>query len=171
MNTRRIALAAAFAAAISTTAPAHANDWVGTALGAVVGGVIGNQFGSGSGNVAATALGAAIGSRVGTDLSRSMPSYGNNYGYRDYGYREPVRYQPIDYRPPPAWGQRRQHDERVVYTPATPTAADACSGELYYEGRYDPDLARSYCRGRQEFLRAQRDREMAEARDRGLAGQ
>jgi len=167
----RIVIVAAFATAtIATAAPAQANDWVGSALGAVVGGVIGNQFGSGSGNVAATALGAAIGSRVGTDLSRSMPNYGGSYGYRDYGvrdygyrdqgYREPVRYQPIDYRAAPAYGP-----------PPPPVVSDACSGELYYEGRYDPDLARAYCRGRQEFLRAQRDREVADARSRGLSGQ
>lgn len=176
MNTRRIVIVAAFATAtIATAAPAQANDWVGSALGAVVGGVIGNQFGSGSGNIAATALGAAIGSRVGTDVYRSMPpSYGRSYGYSDYGYRggyrDTVRYEPIDYRPLPGPGPRRYYDERVVYTPP-PVVTDACSAELYYEGRYDPDLARSYCRGRQEFLRAQRERELAEARNRGLAGQ
>jgi hypothetical protein len=172
MKIRNIAAAAAcVAAGLGSATPVLANDWVGSALGAVVGGVIGNQFGSGSGNVAATALGAAIGSRVGADVSRGLPAYGSYPGYRDYGYREPVRYQSIDYRPPPAWGQRRHYDARPVYAPVPPPLADACSGELYYEGRYDPDLARAYCRGRQEFLRGQRDRELAEARDRGLAGQ
>jgi hypothetical protein len=176
MQIRILTAAALAAATLVTTTPARADDWMGTALGAVVGGVVGNQFGSGSGNVAATALGAAIGSRVGTDLYRSTPSYGSgyNHGYRDYGYRDNVRYAPIDYRPPPAWGQRRYYEDRVVY-PApvvvAPVIADACGAEQYYEGRYDPEMARAYCRGRQEYLRNQRDRELAEARSRGLSGQ
>jgi hypothetical protein len=171
MKIRRIAATAALAVAgFATTTPAVANDWVGTALGAVVGGVIGNQFGGGSGNVAATALGAAIGGRVGADMSRGLPAYGSSYGYRDnyrdYGYRDQGYYRPTN-----GYGSGRAYEDRGVYAPAPLPVADACAGELYYEGRYDPELARSYCRGRQEFLRAQRDRELVDARSRGLAGQ
>jgi len=181
MRIRKLAAAVSLAAlSLVGTAPAQANDWVGSALGAVVGGVVGNQFGSGSGNVAATALGAAIGSRVGSDISRGLPSYGGygyggaGYGHRGYGYSypDPVRYEPAYYRPAPAYDYRRPYDARAAYgPPPPPVVPDVCAGELYYEGRYDPDLARSYCRGRQEYQRSQRERELADARNRGLTGQ
>lgn len=164
MRMRGLAVVGCAAATLAAAPIAEANDWLGTALGAVVGGVIGNQFGSGSGNVAATALGAAIGSRVGTDLPRTMPSYSSRGSYQTYGaaHREHIRYEPAYYQSAPVSYGR--------YPAQAPVIADACAGELYYEGRYDPELARTYCQGRQEYLRQQRERELADARNRGLAG-
>jgi hypothetical protein len=109
-------------------------------FGSVIGGVLGSQFGSGTGQAAMTALGAVVGYRAG-----STPNINTVYGQTHIPTYSPTYSQQGFYSNP-------------------------CSGEMYYEGRYDPQLAQSYCRGRQEYLRNQREQELFNARQRGMAG-
>jgi hypothetical protein len=97
-------------------------------------------------------IGGVIGSQFGSGSGQAaMSALGAVIGYRAGST--------------PGYGlnYNQGHNQSGMFT-------NPCFNELYYEGRYDPQLAQSYCRGRIEYLRNQREQEIFNARQRGMAG-
>jgi len=127
-------------AMVSATSVAVAQEFTtGQVIGTITGAVIGSHFGGGSGKTAATVIGAVVGNEVGRNLSNRPPQ--------------------VSYHPP----MRPNYDlaqgstvvrQRNIYQ----YEMDACVGDGYHNGEYNPAAAAAYCRGAMEAARQRQQR-------------
>lgn len=110
----------------------------GQVIGTITGAVIGSHFGGGSGKTAATVIGAVIGNEVGRNLSNQPPQV---------NYHPPMR--PYDLAQGTTVGRQRNIYQYQM---------DACVGDGYHNGEYNPAAASAYCRGTMEAARARQQR-------------
>ncbi len=118
-------------------------------VGAAGGAALCSGIGSGNGNVAAMAICAVAGSKVGesyANRNRPPQQYTITPGYPQGGYATGPAIPPAHMQP------------------------EYCD-PLYYEGRYDPAGAATYCRNRQVYLWQQEQQRLNEIAWRARMGQ
>ena len=172
---RKLLVSSLVAISAITAIPAQADvsDFVAGTAGAVGGAALCSQIGDGNGQIIAMAACAVIGSKIAEnmvkprqqrypqDVEIRQGNYPNNGGYATGGYD----YERNRVRSDIGVGFRQQ----PVVVNGMIYEGPPCD-ENYYEGRYNPGAARSYCQGQR--IRYARDiqRQQQEAYNRGANG-
>ena len=159
---RKILVALATTAVLATSAQAQTTNQV---FGTVLGVAIGSQIGpfKGQDRAAAMVLGGILGNELGRE--RNPPVVQNNYPpvYNQHG--TPPVYQQGGYAT-----RNMTVPVNPVYAQVQPEVEMPFCDMQYYEGEYNPGVARAFCQGQRIRIMRQLRAQQAEAYQRGANG-